>query len=195
MKISFQCRCGSLRGEIEPGHVYARATCYCRDCQAFARALRREDVLDPSGGTDIVAMLPAAVHFTVGGSRLACLSLTPRGLLRWYARCCDTPIANTARNPKLAYVGLLAHCLQSGALNATVGPSRIALNTKSARRPVSATPLRTLLGVARIMRGVLAARLLGRNRTNPFFDGATSRPVVEPRVLTMRERAEAERAR
>lgn len=195
MPITFHCRCGALRGEIEPNRVYARATCYCRDCQAFARAVGREDVLDSDGGTDIVAMLPAGVHITAGLDQLACLSLSPKGLLRWYSRCCDTPLANTARNPKLAYVGLLGHGLPGDALDAAVGPSRIALNTKSALGAVSPTPVRAVVGVLRIMRGVLAARLSGRNRSNPFFDNRTSRPVAEPRVLTRQERAEAERPR
>ena len=192
MAITFHCRCGTLRGEIESRDIYARATCYCRDCQAFARTLGREDVLDAQGGTDIVAMLPAGVHFTDGFDRLACLSLGPKGLLRWHSRCCDAPIANTVRDPKLAYVGVL--CLQGDALDAAVGPSRIALNAKSARGQVSPTPLRTFVGVIRIMRGVLAARLRGRHRDNPFFDAATSRPVAEPRVLTRQERTDAERA-
>lgn len=193
MAIAFHCRCGTLRGVIEPRAVHARATCYCRDCQAFARALGREEVLDAQGGTDIVAMLPAGVRFTDGIDQLACLSLSPKGLLRWYARCCDTPIANTPRDPKVAYVGVLRHCLEGdpGALDTAVGPPRIALNVKSARGPVSPTPRRTFVGVLRIMRGVLVARLRGRYRDNPFFVGDPPRSIVEPRVLTLAERTAA----
>jgi len=193
MAITFHCRCGALRGQIEPGVVYARARCYCRDCQAFARALGREDVLDAEGGTDIVAMLPAGVHVTDGIDRLACMSLSPKGLLRWYAGCCDTPIANTPRDPKVAYAGVLGHCLEGDrdALDAAVGPSRIALNVKSARGQVTPTPLRTFVGVLRIMRGVLGARLRGRYRDNPFFIADPPRPIVEPRVLTLAERMAA----
>lgn len=191
MAIAFHCRCGTLRGEIEPRDVYARAKCYCRDCQAFARALGREDVLDAEAGTDIVALLPAGVRFTDGADRLACLSLSPKGLLRWYARCCDTPIANTPRDPKVAYVGMLGHCLDRGAIDAVVGPARIALNVGSAHGVVSATPVRTFLGVMRIMRGVLAARLRGRHRDNPFFVDDPPRPIAEPRVLTLAERTAA----
>ena len=193
MAIAFHCRCGALRGEIEPRAVYVRATCYCRDCQAFARALGHEEVLDAQGGTDIVAMLPAGVRFTGGLDRLACLSLGPKGLLRWYASCCDTPIANTPRAPNLAYAGVLRHCLESNpdALDAAVGPSHIALNVKSARGAVRPTPLRTFMGVLRIMRGVLGARLRDRHRDNPFFMADSPRPVVEPRVLTLAERMAA----
>lgn len=190
MGIAFHCRCGSLRGEIEPRNVYARATCYCRDCQAFARSLQREDALDAEGGTDILAMLPAGVRFTDGIDQLACLSLSPKGLLRWYSRCCDTPMANTPRDPKMPYVGILGHCLQvdPDALASAVGPSRISLNAKSARGQVSSTPLRTFVGVMRIMLGVLVARFSGSHRDNPFFIDDPPRPIAEPRVLTLAER-------
>jgi hypothetical protein len=191
MPIAFQCRCGSLRGEIEPGSVYARATCYCRDCQAFARTLQREDVLDAEGGTDIVAMRPAGVRFTAGTEHLACLSLSPKGLLRWYSHCCDTPIANTPRDTKMPYVGISGQCADAAALATAVGPSRIALNVKSARGPVSPTPLRTFVGVMRIMVGVLVARFSGRHRNNPFFIGDPPTPIAGPRVLTLAERAAA----
>lgn len=197
MAIPFHCRCGTVQGEIEPGAVYARAVCYCRDCQAFARALGRgQEVLDPNGGTDIVAMLPAGLHFTAGIEQVACLSLSPKGLLRWHSACCNTPIGNTSRDPKLPYVGVLARCMDvaPGVLDAAIGPPRIALNTASARGQVAATPVRAALGIVRIMWGVLRAKLSGRHRDNPFFDAATSRPMAEPRVLTRQERAEAERA-
>lgn len=195
MTIPFHCRCGTLQGQIEPADAYTRAVCYCRDCQAFARALGREqDVLDASGGSDIVAMLPAGVRFTAGREQVVCLSLSPKGLLRWHSACCNTPIGNTSRSPKLPYVGVLSSCMAGapGAVDAAFGPPRIALNTGSARGEVAATPVRTVLGVMRIMWGVLRARLSGRHRDNPFFDMATSQPVAEPRVLTRQERAEAE---
>lgn len=196
--IPIRCRCGTLQGEVEPRDVFARATCFCRDCQAFARALDREDVLDPKGGTDILAMLPAGLRLTAGSAQLACLSLGPRGLLRWYAACCHTPIANTPRDPKLPYAGVLASCAAGGieALDATFGPVRAALHARSATGPVKATPLLAGIGVARIMWGMLRARLQGRHRATPFFDAAgTRRPVAQPRVLTREERARASEPR
>lgn len=194
MTIPFRCRCGKLQGQVESADAYARAVCYCRDCQAFARVLEREqDVLDAHAGTDIVAMLPAGLRFGAGEEQLACLSLSPKGPLRWYSACCNTPIGNTSRNPKLPYVGMLSSCMEgeSGVLDASFGPSRIALNTGSARGEVAATPVRAVFGVMRIMWGVLRARLGGRYRDNPFFGMATLQPLTEPRVLTRQQRAEA----
>jgi hypothetical protein len=193
MTIPFQCRCGALRGEIEPRDAYVRATCYCSDCQTFARALGRgQDALDLDGGTDIVAMLPAGFRIIAGSEQLACLSLSPKGLLRWHSACCDTPIANTPRDPKLPYVGVLGSCMagSADALDAAFGPSRIALNVSSAQSEVKATPLRSGIGLLRIFSGVLRAKLNGRFRDNPFFRHGTSEPASEPRILTREERAE-----
>ena len=68
---------------------------------------RSDEVLDAAGGTDIVQTLPKYVEFTDGIDALACMRLTENGLLRWYAECCRTPIANTMANFKLSFVGLI----------------------------------------------------------------------------------------
>ncbi len=64
------------------------------------------------GGTDVVATLPRHVRFTQGIEALACMSLSETGMLRWYARCCNTAIGNTPRNFKVSHVGLIHICLQ-----------------------------------------------------------------------------------
>ena len=61
----------------------------------FARFLERPDVLDPAGGTDIFQMPSGCVKLTAGMDALRCLRLSNK-VLRWYADCCRTPIANTA---------------------------------------------------------------------------------------------------
>ena len=107
MNTQLRCRCGTIQGTVDPRHVYARAVCYCKDCQAFARFLGSPDqILDRQGGTEIVAILPAAVQFTTGVEKLACMSLSDKGLLRWYASCCRTPIGNTPRDRSTPYVGI-----------------------------------------------------------------------------------------
>src|SRR5690349_24000361 len=114
MKIRLRCRCGKLQGEVEAARVAARAVCYCKDCQAFARFLKTQDVvLDAAGGTEVEATLPAAVRFTHGLEHLACMSLSPKGIYRWYASCCNTPVGNTPRDPKMSYVGLVRTCLDA----------------------------------------------------------------------------------
>ena len=181
----FQCRCGQLAGRLAAGAVYTRATCYCRDCQAYAEALGEPGrILDAHGGTDVVASIQQHVSFTGGTDQLACLSLTERGLLRWYAKCCNTPIANTPRDPKLSYAGLVHTALgrDAASLDAAFGPSLFATNTDSARGAVASSGVRMLTETLRIIGRLARVRLSGAWRRSPFFD-AGSRPVVTPRVL------------
>ena len=195
MAIAFQCRCGALQGELDLAGVYTRATCHCRDCQAFARALGRSDVLDAAGGTDVLAMLPSALRITTGQEHLACLSLGPKGLYRWHAACCATPIANTPRDPGMAYVGVLASCVADPLqLDGAMGPSRAMVGRASATAPVRSTPLQTTWTVIRTIVGIVGARLRGRHRPNPFFEPGTAEPIRAPRILTREERAAASTA-
>ena len=81
MEIRLRCRCGKLQGEVDATRVAARAVCYCKDCQAFARFLKAQDVvLAAAGGTEVEAALPAAVRFTQCLEHLACMSLSPKGI-------------------------------------------------------------------------------------------------------------------
>ena len=192
MSIRLRCQCGKLQGELDPGGVAARAICYCRDCQAFARFLGREkDVLDAAGGTEVAAAFPGAVRFTSGLEHLGCMSLSPRGLYRWYATCCRTPIGNTPRDAKTPYVGLVRACLDAPAetLDRELGRSHIVVQTGTALAPVKSTPVRTAFAVVRIGTMLLRARLGGGYRHNPFFLAGSSAPLREPQVLTLEERA------
>lgn len=183
-----RCACGRLKGTLAAGAKYMRAVCYCRDCQAYAEALGEPGkVLDANGGTDVVASLQAHVRFTDGAGQLACLSLTERGLLRWYAACCDTPIANTPRDPKISYVGIIHTALGRDArrLDSTFGPPRLATNVGTARGAVASSGIRTLTATLRIITRVVRARIDGSWRRSPFFDNDL-RPVVKPRVSAMR---------
>lgn len=193
MKMPLRCRCGTVRGELETTRAYIRATCYCKDCRAFANFLAVPGVLDEAGGTDVIPMAPSAVHFTAGTQHVVCMSLSPKGLLRWYASCCRTPLANTPREPKLPYVGMVTTCFDATpqALDAEFGPrNRVVLNTQSATAPVKSTPIAFVTGGLRILAGVLGVRLR-RERGSPFFDDS-GRPLREPEVISRERRAELE---
>lgn len=194
MKMPLRCHCGAVRGEMDTERAYARATCYCKDCRAFARFLGVPGVLDASGGTDIVPVAPAAVRITAGGEHVVCMSLSPKGLLRWYAACCRTPLANTPREPKLPYVGMVSACFDASPqmVDAAFGPrDRMVVNAQSATAHVRSTPMHLVMGSLRILMGVLGVKLR-RERTWPFFD-ANGQPLREPAVVSRERRAELER--
>lgn len=190
MSIALRCRCGQVRGEVAAARSYARLVCHCRYCQAYARFLGRTDVVDAWGGTDIVSMPPSAVRLTAGADRLACVCLSGKGPLRWYAACCRTPLANTAREASLPYAGIVVACLDapSASIDAAFGAARAVLNVASATAPVRRTPLATALAGMRLLARLLAARLRG-DRVSPFFDEKTGLPVCAPERLDAGQRA------
>src|SRR5258706_617911 len=106
---NLSCRCGAVRGSVSNAarDTVNRCICYCDDCQAFAHHLGRADLLDAHGGTDIVQVAPASLTFQEGAERIVGLRLKPKGLYRFYAECCKTPLGNTV-TPALPFVGIAA---------------------------------------------------------------------------------------
>src|SRR3974390_617321 len=181
------CRCGVVRGVLGDSRDAIRVVCYCKDCQAFAHFLGSwEQVLDERGGSDIVQVLPKSLTFTQGVQSLACMRLTPKGLLRWYASCCRTPIGNTLATPKLSFVGLLHSCLEVGnhSVSGSFGPIAAWVNTKGARgnpKPEAKGQSRT---IRRFIQRTLKARINGDYKLTPFFQPDTPAPIAVPQVLT-----------
>lgn len=192
MNHPLRCQCGTLQGQVSHTESVCRGVCYCKDCQAYAHFLGKADeILDEMGGSDVVATLPRHVTFTQGLEALACMSLSDRGMLRWYASCCNTPIGNTARDFKVSHVGLLHNCLRdpSASLDDAFGPVRMRVGMKSAKGSPKAMAASTTVSLLRFMARLIGARLGGSYKNTPFFDPATGTPRVSPKVLTPDERA------
>ena len=191
MTLELRCRCGKVQGTVRTHRAYARATCYCLDCQAYARHLGLRGVTNVHGGTDIVAMDPDGVTFTAGEEHIAGLCLREDGLLRWYAGCCRTPLGNTPHDGKVAYVGIVTACLpDQAAADAAFGPrDRIALNSGSALGEVRSTPWALMAGGLRIAVGIGLARL--RRQTPSLFFDASGQPHRTAHPLDPQERASA----
>ncbi len=193
MSHPLQCQCGKIRGYVETPAMTHPAICYCKDCQAYAHFLGHpESVLDEHGGTKIVPVMSKRFHLERGMESLACMSLTEKGLLRWYAQCCATPIANTPRDMKVAYVGIVHTALARSpqSMEQTFGPVQAHVNTDAAIGSVKPTPLAMFKGMFGIVLSILQGRLGGSYRQNPFFDAARNAPVKPPRVLGKEELAE-----
>ncbi len=189
-KHELQCRCGEVRGYILSPKPGCRVICYCQDCQAFAHYLNRADeLLDTAGGSDVVQTSPRQIVFTQGQGSIACMRLTEQGLLRWYTRCCNTPLGNTPANYKVAFVGLSRACLvgDDTAVTDAFGSVCLRANGESAKGPVPANSPRMLLGLFYLCRLLLSGRVLGRYRQTPFFHADTGLPTVAPKVLTDEE--------
>ncbi len=187
-----QCRCGTINAVVNAPRSANRVICYCKDCQAFAHFLGREsEVLDGRGGSDIIQVLPKNITFTQGIESLCCIRLTPKGLVRWYAGCCHTPIGNTLATPKLSFIGLVHTCLEGGGrpLDDAFGPVRAWFNTNGARGNPKPRQAGHGAVVSWFIGTVLRARLNGDYKYTPFFVADSGMPVVTPRVLSGEEHA------
>jgi hypothetical protein len=196
MQHPLQCRCGTIRGWVSDTQSANRVVCYCRDCQAFARFLGQEsETLDVQGGSDIVQILPKNVTFTQGTDALACMRLTDKGMVRWYAGCCKTPIGNTLENHKISFIGLLHNCLETSerALQNSFGAVRTYANPQGAIGDPKPKAQRMVATIWWVVKTILKARVNGDYKRTPFFrDG---KPIASPRVISSAERATAMQSR
>lgn len=189
MDVDFSCDCGNLRGVLHDAVPQngCHLICYCKDCRAFARHLGRMDALEPGGGSPLVQVVPSRIEFISGSENIACLRLSPKGLHRWYASCCNTPIANTVGSPKIPLAGLWRPNFQSieafGPV-VTLGFTKMALPGG----PRKDKGLYRMLGG--LLKRSLAAYLAGNARQSPFFSSDGS-PVVTPRVIAEEDRKAA----
>lgn len=184
------CRCGAvhLRVDVPRRGAGTRVVCHCRDCQTAARVLGAEDLLGPGAGTDIWQTTPDLLEVVEGAELLRILRLSPKGLKRWHAGCCETPLMNTLDNVKLPFVGFVLG-RPDPARDKVTGPVFGHAFTASAP-PGSGGPAkdvnfaRTGLGVVTRM---ITAYLSGRAKDNRV----AALPPPKIRVLSLEERRAA----
>ena len=192
MDIPLKCSCGSLKGtalNVSPD-TGNHLICMCDDCRSYVQHLKREkDILDANGGTEIFQLTPAQIKFTAGTQNLRCLRLTPKGLLRWYAGCCNTPVANTLPTPKIPFAGIPVFFFDFASVNqqssSVLGPirerifGRFGIGVLPPGTQQKASPALLL----RTLRILFISKLKGMEKPHPFFDAKTGKMILEPEVL------------
>ena len=189
--LSIRCSCGALGGAAQGVSDKSgyRIVCYCNDCQAFADYLQGDcQILDANGGTDIFQMSPAHLRITRGLDRLACVRITPKGPLRWYADCCKTPIGNTPPTRQAPFVGLIHSCIdtESRTLDEMLGPVRLRVMgryAKGDRETLDAHDGFLPSQFAGILWKLLKWRVRGDHERSPFFDAKTGDPIAMPNLI------------
>lgn len=192
--LHFQCSCGQVQVELSPAGVSSGShiQCYCKDCQASARHLGYD--LPPHGGTELIQTTPDAITFLQGADQLAIQRLSPKGLCRWYAKCCDTPMFNTLQKKTLPFAGIVVHPAESDAVEQAMGPIWGHAFTSGAPKAGGApTQDKHMMGIgARMIGRLITAYLSGRAGKNPFLT-ADRDWIVTPKILTLDERKAATR--
>ena len=190
--VEVSCRCGNVHGHVtgaSPGAVN-RVVCYCSDCQAFVHWLRRPDLLDAHAGSHIVQVAPAALSFDRGQEHIRCVKLSDKGMYRWYASCCNTPLGNSPR-PAIPFIGLLTQGFVGGpaVVDQAFGVSRGSFFGEFGVGdvPQEARRLNVLLLLRSIWR-ILSFRFSGKAWPHPYFERETQAPRYPVAVLTTAER-------
>ena len=182
-RLGFSCACGKLRGELadmSPA-AYTNITCQCGDCRAAYTHLGHA----APEKVGIVQTTQDRVHIAEGGEHLRVFRHTPKGALRWYAACCDTPLFFTPLKARLVHVGVNTDRMDdASALGEVVAEGFIP--TGDGKQRHKGIPKM----VGRMVSRMIAKNLNGEWRGSPFFD-ADGAPVVPPQVLTREERAAA----
>lgn len=193
--IDVTCRCGATACQLNlpsPKHG-TRLVCYCKDCQTAARHLGAADQLMPGGGTDIFQTLPAYLRIVKGQENLAILRLSPKGLMRWHATCCGTPIMNTLENLNMPFVGMVLGRAGGAKADKDIGPVRHHVFTATAQ-PEDGAPTKdagfTRVGLRFLLR-VLGAYLTGRAKKMPLR-APSGGPIAPVHVITLEERQAAQ---
>lgn len=182
-----QCKCGTLRGQLDCAGTSNRVICYCTDCRAFAKFLGRSgDILDEQGGTEIVQVAQPRLTLLQGADRLAAVRLSEKGMVRWYAACCKTPLGNTMASAKVGFIGMIHSSLERSQMDKDFGSSIALLNTANALGDMKPKQSGLIGVIARVFLIVITTRISGRYRKSQLFESSGS-PKVQSRVLTPQE--------
>jgi hypothetical protein len=192
--MEIQCECGKFRAELTkfPKNTPGRLRCYCDDCQSYLHYLKRADLLDANGGTEIIPVYPSDIRIVQGKEFLRCTRLSPRGMYRFSTTCCHTPIVNTAPGRPWAGTHRRAHTAKDArSLDQIFGHVRASIMGKFAHgTPPAGTPATfNFQGFLIVMPFILKGKILRKAQHSPFFDGET--PIVPTHVLTKEERGKA----
>lgn len=195
--MDIQCECGKFRAKLKafPHSTPGRLVCYCDDCQTYLRYLKRTDLLDANGGTEVIPAYPADVEILRGHEHLKCIRLSPGGTFRFLASCCNTPIANA--RPGAPWAGFLRGVYTNGggaqALDHVLGPVRSRIMGRYAQGipPAGTSKKFDLKAILTVLPFMVKGKWQGKSMPSPFFaeDGVTA--IAVPHVLSEAERQAA----
>ncbi|MGI3184368.1 DUF6151 family protein [Nioella aestuarii] len=171
--ISFACRCGAVTGtlhDVRPSEG-THVVCHCNACaRSLALSGLTEEATD---GVDLWQTTPDRIDIATGIDHLAPVRLTPKGIFRWTAQCCDTPMFNTFASPGIPFTGVLTRNLSDPAPLGPVIAHGFVTGPDGKQRHQNGHRV-----IWRMLKRTVAAKLVGRGKQTPFFkaDGSPIAP-------------------
>ena len=117
------------------------------------------------------------------------MRLMEKGMFRFYAGCCRTPIGNTV-GPGVPFIGLFAAFMDPAARETALGaPTHFGMSRfATGPTPPGAHPKVSFGHLARSVRLMLGWWIGGRGKSSPLFDAKTGAPRSTPTLLTPAQR-------
>jgi hypothetical protein len=189
IEIPLKCECGKVEGTITLKPADGNnVVCCCDDCQSFTHFLGKADtLLTPYKGTELFQVTPDKVKITQGHDQIACMQLSPKGLKRFYTKCCHTPVANTL-GAKFAFNGIPHAFMDFKSMNVpkekAIGPVLTHCMAKFAKGEVPKPnhPKFPFNVTLKIVKMLLLGRLSKKYQPNQFYDLNTGLPVAKPTI-------------
>ena len=174
--IPFACRCGTVTGalhDVRPNEG-THVVCHCNAC---ARAMALSGLADEAAnGVGLWQTTPDRIEITSGIGQLSPVRLSPKGIFRWTAQCCDTPMFNTMAGPGVPFTGVLSRNLSDIAPLGPVIAHGFVTGADGKQRHQHGSRV-----IWRFLKRSVAAKLSGRGRQNPCFT-ADGSPIATPRL-------------
>ncbi len=182
--LSFSCSCGELTGHVTPRGLKlgTHTECFCHDCRAAQLYFGQPD--PAPGPVDILQTTPEDIVFDTGSKRLGAMKLSADGMLRWYATCCNAPLATTPNSARVPFVGFIARRLSDPS---ALGP----VTTRGFMSGPDGKQHHEKLRYAAFgfLNRVIRSWVSGTWKSSPFFDASGKSPVVSPTILSNEERS------
>lgn len=185
--MHISCDCGSFKAELLafPRNSPGRLACYCKDCQAYLNKIDREDVLDEFGGSEIIPVYPSELKILQGRESLKCYRLTEKGLYRWAAGCCNTPLVNT--RPGFPWAGIFHTAYKNsdpGSLD-SLGEikSRIFGRDAKGQPPFNISEKLGFQAMMTVMPFVIKGKMFKKSEGSEFFESDGRTPITTPEIL------------
>ncbi len=183
-EFAFFCSCGAIQGRITAAGAKSatHAVCFCRDCRAAHLYFGQPD--PASGPIEVLLMPPDDIRIDKGAEHLALMQLSPKGMLRCYAKCCNAPLATISPKPKLPFAAFFVDRIAD-----TRGLAPITIRGFVPRPGGKQTHEKVWPAAIGLILRVSRSRLTGSWKNTPFFNPENGAPVSKPVVLTKTERA------
>lgn len=175
--LQWSCRCGAVCGTLSVKRGSGTpAVCHCDSC---VRAQRHFGVeASRAEGVAVFQTTPDRVKITQGTEHLGIGRLTPKGIFRWHATCCNTQLGVSSTTPKFAFFSPVQTIFAD---TAPLGRARTHAFVPQPGGGEKHT--RLMPSILALMARSLSALTSGRWRDTPFFDLETRAPIVEPQLL------------